>query len=202
MVLLDRDGDAGEQSAQRLGDAASAMQLDVSVEADVDRSFDAVVARLGRIDVLVNNAGMALRKNTVDLALHEWQQVVDVNMTGAFLCARAAARQMLKQGSGAIVNTASIMGVSGSGLYPHISYQATKGALVNMTRAWAVEWAMNGIRVNAVAPTWIDTDFIGGLKDQPELMERIRAITPMDRIAQPRRWRTRSCSWPARPPPW
>jgi NAD(P)-dependent dehydrogenase (short-subunit alcohol dehydrogenase family) len=76
------------------------------------------------------------------------------------------------------------MGLSGGGLYPNISYQATKGAVVNMTRAFAVEWAAGGIRVNAVAPTWVDTDFIAALKTQPELMARIRAVTPMGRVAQ------------------
>ncbi len=151
----------------------------------MERAFEAIVAAHGRLDVLVNNAGMALRRPTTELALADWQRVVDVNMTGVFLCARAAARSMLRQGRGAIVNTASIMGLSGGGLYPNISYQATKGAVVNMTRAWAVEWAAAGIRVNAVAPTWVDTGFIAPLKAQPELMRRVEGVTPMGRVAQP-----------------
>ncbi len=84
-----------------------------------------------------------------------------------------------------IVNTASIMGLSGGSLYPNISYQATKGGVVNMTRALAVEWASRGIRVNAVAPTWTRTGFIGQLEAQPELMARIRAVTPLGRLAEP-----------------
>jgi NAD(P)-dependent dehydrogenase (short-subunit alcohol dehydrogenase family) len=86
---------------------------------------------------------------------------------------------------GSIVNTASIMGLSGGGLYPNISYQTTKGGLVNMTRALAVEWAVRGIRVNAVAPTWTKTGFIGQLESSPELMERIRNVTPLGRLAEP-----------------
>ncbi|MGV3493909.1 MAG: SDR family NAD(P)-dependent oxidoreductase [Ramlibacter sp.] len=184
-VLLDRDQAAGREAAASLGEMASAVQMDVASESEVTEAFETMVRRHGRIDVLVNNAGMALRRPTVELSLADWQQVVDVNLTGVFLCARTAAAAMLRQGSGAIVNVASIFGLSGGGLYPNISYQATKGAVVNMTRALAVEWAASGIRVNAVAPTWADTGFIAALKEKPELMERIRQVTPLGRLAQP-----------------
>lgn len=184
-VLLDLDEAAAARAAESLGPTASAMRLDVASEAEVTRAFDAIVATHGRIDVLVNNAGMALRRPSTELSLSEWQRVVDVNMTGVFLCARAAATHMLRRSSGVIVNTASIMGLSGGGLYPNISYQATKGAVVNMTRALAVEWAAGGIRVNAVAPTWADTEFIGPLKANPALMDKIRGLTPLGRLAQP-----------------
>jgi NAD(P)-dependent dehydrogenase (short-subunit alcohol dehydrogenase family) len=106
-------------------------------------------------------------------------------MTGVFLCAREAARHMLASGRGGrIVNTASIMGFSGGGLYPNISYQATKGAVVNMTRALAVEWARQGIRVNGIAPTWARTPLISGITAQPQLVKRIEDMTPMGRIAE------------------
>ena len=86
---------------------------------------------------------------------------------------------------GRIVNTASIMGFSGGGLYPNISYQSTKGAVVNMTRALAVEWAKQGIRVNAIAPTWIRTALTRGITESPELVRRIEAMTPMGRLGKP-----------------
>ena len=91
---------------------------------------------------------------------------------------------MIANKKGAIVNLASIMGLSGGGLYPNISYQATKGAVVNLTRALAVEWAPFGVRVNAVAPTWVRTDFIKPLTDNPELLARMNAMTPLGRIAE------------------
>jgi NAD(P)-dependent dehydrogenase (short-subunit alcohol dehydrogenase family) len=161
-------------------------KVDVADEAQVKSAFADVMARHGRVDVLFNNAGIAIRQPSVDLTLENWNKVVAVNMTGVFLCAREAARHMLAGGRGGrIVNTASIMGVSGGGLYPNISYQTTKGAVVNMTRALAVEWARQGIRVNAIAPTWVRTPLIRPITENPELLERIERLTPMGRIAEP-----------------
>jgi NAD(P)-dependent dehydrogenase (short-subunit alcohol dehydrogenase family) len=163
-----------------------AYQVDVGDEPQVAAAFADVAARYGRVDVLFNNAGIALRRPTVELSLADWNKVVAVNMSGVFLCAREAARHMLASGRGGrIVNTASIMGISGGGLYPNISYQATKGAVVNMTRALAVEWAGQGIRVNAIAPTWVRTPLTRALTERPDLVQRIEQLTPMGRLAEP-----------------
>ena len=183
VVVVDRDAAAATEAAATMA-GALAFGLDVSDAAAVARVFAGIAQQAGRIDILVNNAGMAIRKSTQELAIDEWNQVVAVNLTGAFVCAREAAQHM-PAGRGAVVNMASIMGMSGGGLYPNISYQTTKGGLVNMTRALAVEWAPRGIRVNAIAPTWTRTGFIGPLASSPELMERIRAVTPMGRLAEP-----------------
>jgi NAD(P)-dependent dehydrogenase (short-subunit alcohol dehydrogenase family) len=137
------------------------------------------------VDILVNNAGIGRRRPTVELSTADWQAVVDVNLTAVFFCSRAAARLMLAAERGAIVNVASMMGLSGGGLYPNLSYHATKGAVVNMTRALAVEWAGSGIRVNAVAPTWVSTDLTKGLLSDPALMKRIEEVTPLRRLAEP-----------------
>ena len=161
-------------------------KVDVSDEGQVTQAFQQVVQRYGRLDVLFNNAGTAIRRPTTELTVDEWNKVVAVNMTGVFLCAREAARHMLASGRGGrIVNTASIMGFSGGGLYPNISYQATKGAVVNMTRALAIEWAARGIRVNGIAPTWIRTALTRPLTESPELLHRIEQLTPMGRIGEP-----------------
>jgi len=169
-----------------VAEGKDAYQVDVADEAQVAAAFADVAARHGRVDILFNNAGIALRRPTIELTLADWNKVVAVNMSGVFLCAREAARHMLAGGRGGrIVNTASIMGISGGGLYPNISYQATKGAVVNMTRALAVEWAGQGIRVNAIAPTWVRTPLTRALTERPDLVERIEQLTPNGRLAEP-----------------
>jgi NAD(P)-dependent dehydrogenase (short-subunit alcohol dehydrogenase family) len=160
--------------------------VDVANPDGVRHVLEDVVRSHGRLDSLVNSAGMAIRKPAVDLPLEDWERVMAVNMTGSFLCAREAARLMITGGwRGSIVNVASIMGLSGGGLYPNISYQTSKGAVVNMTRALAVEWAPHGIRVNAVAPTYVRTPFIAPLLAQPELVRKIEDMTPLRRLAEP-----------------
>jgi NAD(P)-dependent dehydrogenase (short-subunit alcohol dehydrogenase family) len=185
--VLDRDEAAARATAASItaaGGRAVARACDVTDEAAIDAQMAAVIAVAGRLDILVANAGVAIRRPSTELTLADWDAVVRVNLTGVFLSARSAARHMIARGSGSIVTMASIMGLSGGGLYPNISYQATKGAVVNLTRALAVEWAASGVRVNAIAPTWVRTDFIRPLTDDPELLARMKAMTPLGRIAE------------------
>ena len=187
VAILDRNPVAAEILAT-LGDEADhfAVVADVADEASLEAAFEAVTERAQKLDILVNSAGTAIRRPAVELTVADWDTVVNVNMTGTFLASRIAARHMIAAGTkGSIVNVSSIMGFSGGGLYPNISYQTTKGAIVNMTRALAVEWAPNGIRVNAVAPTYVRTPFIAGLVADPELVARIEAMTPLRRLADP-----------------
>ncbi|MFI4948853.1 MAG: SDR family NAD(P)-dependent oxidoreductase [Alphaproteobacteria bacterium] len=185
VAILDRDKATAEATAQAIGNSVSAHGADVTEEAALERAFAAIVERHGGVDILVNSAGIGLRHAAVDHPMADWDKVVAVNLTGVFLCSRIAARSMIGRGGGAIVNLASIMGFSGGGIYPNVSYQATKGAVVNMTRALAVEWAPSGIRVNAVAPTWVRTDLTAAVLDRPGVMERIAELTPMRRLATP-----------------
>lgn len=151
---------------------------DVSDEAAVERGIGAAVQALGGLDVLVNNAGIAVRKTAFDITSEDWDRVLGVNLRGLFLCSRIAARAMKERGGGAIVNLASIMGFSG-GLFPNPAYQASKGAVVNLTRALALELAPHAIRVNAVAPTFVRTDLTAPIFRNPDLLKVVMGHTPL-----------------------
>ncbi len=185
VAVLDRDV-AGAQATARLveqaGRKALALACDVADPAQVAHAMDAVIAGLGRIDTLVNNAAIVRRSPALDTPAAAWREVMAVNVDGAFFCACEAARRMTT--GGAVVNIASIMGLSGGGLYPNPSYQTSKGAMVNMTRALACEWAERGIRVNAVAPTWVRTEFTKSLLDDPVLSARLLDLMPLKAFAE------------------
>ena len=182
--------DKYENYARRTADAivsqggkAIGVTCDVTDEEEVEETFATIVEELGAPDILVNNAGMAIRKPAVDVPLAEWQQVIDLNLTALFLCSRVAARYMkmprpASPPGGCIVNLASIMGMSG-GIFPNASYQASKGGVVNLTRALAIEWAEERIRVNAVAPTFVNTDFTAQIFNNPAVLEKVEAHTPL-----------------------
>jgi NAD(P)-dependent dehydrogenase (short-subunit alcohol dehydrogenase family) len=154
--------------------------LDVTDSPAAERAFDAVVAALGPIDIAINNAGIAIRGPALDMSVEDFRRVVDVNVAGVFVTARLAARSMRGRG-GAIVNLASVMGFSG-GLFPNAAYQSSKGAVVNMTRALALEWAELGIRVNAVAPTFVETPLTKAVFADPERMKLVMAHAPLGRL--------------------
>ena len=162
--------------------ASLAIACDVAQDADVRQAFASIDAALGPADILVNAAGLAIRSPAIDMEGADFATVLGVNLTGAFICAREAARRMAGQGGGSIVNMASIMGFSG-GLFPNAAYQASKGGLVNLTRALAVEWSPLNIRVNAVAPTYVETDLTRALLARPEALDRVLKATPMGRLA-------------------
>jgi NAD(P)-dependent dehydrogenase (short-subunit alcohol dehydrogenase family) len=155
--------------------------VNVTVESSVSNAFAHVAAQSGGIDILVNNAGRVARKPATDLAVEEWQAVLDVNLTATVVCSRIAHQYMKRRGGGSIVNVASVMGLSG-GLFPNASYQAAKGGVVNLTRALALEWAADSIRVNAVAPTYVNTDLTAQIFSDPELLSTVMQHTPLRRL--------------------
>ena len=187
VVILDINGDGAAMAASEIEDSGGSAEghvLDVLDETAVDRAMDDISSRHGHLDILVNNAGIAQRVPATEMPRGVWERVMGINTTGVFLCARAAARHMIAQGTkGRIVNIASIMGFSG-GIYPNVAYNTSKGAVVNLTRALAVEWGPNGIRVNGVAPTYVRTDLAEPLFANPETYEEIKWYTPMGKEAE------------------
>jgi NAD(P)-dependent dehydrogenase (short-subunit alcohol dehydrogenase family) len=177
-------GAATVQAMESAGARVEVLDLergcDVTDEAQVRQAFE----RIGAIDILVNNAGRAVRKSAVEVKKEEWDAVLDLNLTAMFLCSRLAHPHMKKRGGGAIVNLASIMGFSG-GIYPNASYQASKGGVVNLTRALALEWAADNIRVNAVAPSYVRTDLTTPIFANPELLKTVMGHTPLGRLPEP-----------------
>jgi NAD(P)-dependent dehydrogenase (short-subunit alcohol dehydrogenase family) len=164
---------------------ARVVSLDVAEGCDVtdEAAVKAAYERVGDIDILVNNAGRAARKPATDLSVEEWNQVLELNLTATFTCSRLAHPYMKRRGGGAIVNLASIMGFSG-GIFPNASYQASKGGVVNLTRALALEWAQDNVRVNAVAPTFVRTDLTVPIFGNPQMLEKVMTHTPLGRLPE------------------
>jgi NAD(P)-dependent dehydrogenase (short-subunit alcohol dehydrogenase family) len=186
--VTDIDAEAAARVAAEIkaaGGRAEAHTLDVTDEPGVARVIAAIADLRGHVDILVNNAGIAIRQPSEEMPTATWEKVIAINMTGTFRCAREAGRHMLSNGKGAIVNVASIMGLVGSAFYANPAYIATKGAVVNWTRALALEWASRGVRVNAVAPAFARTPLTEKLLGDPKIAQAILANTPLGRLIEP-----------------
>jgi NAD(P)-dependent dehydrogenase (short-subunit alcohol dehydrogenase family) len=164
VVLAARRVDRIEAVAAELGaDRTLAVGCDVTSEADVVTLVERAVERFGRLDVMVNNAGTSRPAPGESEALADFRAVVETNLLGVFVGCREAAKVMLEQGSGSIVNVASVLGLVGNGRVKQGSYAASKGAVVNLTRELGAQWARRGVRVNAIAPGWFETEMNEGM---------------------------------------
>ena len=171
-------------SLRALGIEAEFIAADVTQKADCQRMIAETEARFGRVDVLVNNAGTSIRKMPQDYSEDEWHQVLDTNLTSAFLCCQAAYPAMQRAGGGKIINIGSMMSLFGA---PYATpYAASKGGIVQMTRALATAWAKDNIQVNAVLPGWIDTDLTKRARQQVDgLQDSVAKRTPAGRWGTP-----------------
>lgn len=178
-----------QETASRLrerGYQSFALSADVTDEAAIAMMVQETIAHYGRLDVLVNNAGTAAVGPPESIELADWQRVVDVNLTGVFLCAREAARAMIAAGSGGrIINIASILGAGASEPVPAVVYATTKGAVVNLTRDLAVHWAPHGILVNAIGPAYFPSEMTEAFLAMPEMRQEIERRTPLGRVGRP-----------------
>jgi len=187
VVLAARRLERLEALAKQLegqGATAHAVACDVSKEQDVDGLVAEVARRFGGADVLVNNAGITEIVPAELEPLESFEKVLGVNLVGAFLCAQRFGRAMLEKGEGSIVNVASVLGLVGAGQIPQASYAASKGALVNLTRELAAQWARRGVRVNALAPAWFESEMTGEMFADEKSLSFIRRRTPMGRAGE------------------
>ena len=183
VVIAARNADksaAAVESILATGGRASAIAVDVTDEADCQAMVASTLNAYGRLDILINNAGINIRKRPEDYTLTEWQQILQTNLTSAFLCAQAAYPAMKRASRGKIINIGSMMSIFGTAFTT--PYAASKGGIVQMTRSLACAWAADNIQVNAVLPGWVDTELTQtARKDIAGLHERVLARTPAGR---------------------
>lgn len=190
VVICDVNVEAGQALLAELGPAARFDQINVADRQEVQAWVEAVVAQYGRVDVLINNAGItrdglfikmkdgALVKQMEEAA---WDAVVDVNLKGVFNCTQAVAPYMIKQGGGVIVNASSVVGLYGN--FGQTNYVATKAGVIGMTKVWARELGKSGIRVNAVAPGFVLTEMVQKMPEN--VLAEMKAHTPIGRLGEP-----------------
>ncbi|HIM38275.1 MAG TPA: glucose 1-dehydrogenase, partial [Dehalococcoidia bacterium] len=182
--VLEAEGRQVEAQINEAGGECVFVLLDVTQESQWQQAVETAVARFGKLDVLVNNAGIVLRGILEDTSAEDWDKVMDVNAKGVFLGTRAAISEMKKSGGGSIVNISSISGIVGqSDIQP--VYNASKGAVRIFTKSAAIQYAKEGIRVNSVHPGSIDTPMAGDRLNDPGLQRQANERTPLGRTAHP-----------------
>ena len=185
VAVADLDGDRAAEAAdavRRPGVQSLGLALEVTDEASVRAACEQIVAAFARVDILVNAAGVTVRKRAEHVTVEEWRRIVDVNATGTFVCCRVFGEQMIRQRTGAIVNLSSVRGRFGAP-FGQTEYSASKGAVDSLTRSLAAQWAEFGVRVNAVAPTFVETDLTRGVLADERFAATLRASIPMGRWA-------------------
>ena len=184
VAIAARDEAAGERAAARIGDKAMFIETDVTSQDSCQAMVRGAENRFGRLDILVNNAGIMQASRAEDTALADWQAVLDINLTGAFLCAQAAYPAMRRQKAGKIINMGSLAAIFGTAA--GAAYACSKGGIVQLTRSLAVSWGPDNIQVNALLPGYIESDMTRRAEaERPGAFDAKRARTPAGRIGRP-----------------
>ena len=173
------------QLAQDHGVQVIAIKTDVTNPEEVNAMVEEVVNTFGRLDVAFCNAGICMNVPAEEMTYEQWKKVIDINLTGVFLTAQAAGKVMLKQGSGSIINTASMSAHIVNVPQPQCSYNASKAGVIQLTKSLAIEWAKRGVRVNSISPGYIGTELTLNSPSLKPLIEQWNAMAPLGRMGRP-----------------
>lgn len=188
VAIVDLNLDEAEKTARELQDATGnktiAIEADVTNSDDVNQFISKVIDEFGTIDIAVNNAGLTENSPSEEVSVGNWQKVIDLNLNGVFLCSQAAGKVMLENGGGSIINTGSMSGHIVNIPQPQASYNASKAAVIHLSKSLAVEWAEKNVRVNTISPGYMETALLEDDELEP-LIEQWKDLTPMKRLGNP-----------------
>ena len=181
VAIVDYDKQQGEKIEAELGENVAFFAVDVSKLADVKEMVEQIVDRFGKIDILINNAGITRDATLVKMSEEDFEKVIQINLNGVYYCTQAVAPHMIAQGSGKIISTSSVSGVYGN--FGQTNYAATKAAIIGMTKTWAKELGRKGINVNAVAPGFTATPMVEKMPEK--VLQQMEGITSLQRLGKP-----------------
>jgi len=185
-IIVSRNGQEGQEYAdelQKLGFSAGAVAADMGVVSDIKTMAQNLIKQYQKIDVLVNCAGVNVRKLALDYNEEDWDYIMDINLKGSYFCSVEIGRHMVARGSGAIVNLSSLQGHLV--LPERTIYAASKGGVAQFTKGLANEWAKSGVRVNSISPAFIGTPMVAKVMEDPAWVQLIQSRTPMGRVGTP-----------------
>ena len=188
VAIADLNLETAEKTAEEIekatGQKVIALEVDVTDPNQVDQMIEKVISELGSLDIAVNNAGATINGDSEDMSLEDWKKIIDLNLTGVFICAQAAGKKMIQQGGGSIINIGSMSGHIVNIPQPQASYNASKAGVIHLTKSLAVEWAEKNVRVNSISPGYMATALVND-DDLKPLIGEWEERTPMKRIGEP-----------------